>query len=1284
MKRISLLAVAALVLACGGGSNNNTNTGTDGGGNCPTGRTSCNGVCVDTSSDPTNCGTCGFGCGQGTVCYSGLCLSSCGNGQLQTDEQCDDGNRQNGDGCSSNCQKESGYSCSGTPSVCTTRCGDGVKAPSEGCDDGNTSNGDGCSGTCTVEAGFACAGEPSVCATNCGDGVIVGNEVCDDHNTTAGDGCSPTCTAEPGYSCNGAPSVCQTVCGDGQKAGTETCDDSNSFSGDGCSSSCAIETGYACTGSPSVCAPVCGNGLRNGSEQCDDGNTNNGDGCDSSCNKESGWSCNSAQPSVCTSTCGDGIRVGQEQCDDGNLSNLDGCTASCSVKTGYVCNTATPNVCNTVCGDSIRAGNEGCDDGNPNSGDGCSASCAVETGYSCDLNSPNVCTTSCGDGIKAGSEACDDRNVVNGDGCSSSCAIESGYTCSGSPSVCVTQCGNGVKQGSEQCDDGNTNNGDGCSSACVKETGFNCNTATPTVCTAICGDGLRRGTEACDDFNLNNGDGCSSSCTVESGYSCNTASPSVCGPTCGDGQKLGAEACDDGNTNNGDGCSSTCTLETGFTCSTTVPTTCSPNCGDGLKRGNEACDDFNLVNGDGCSSSCTVEPGYSCTNASPSVCSIRCGDGIKHPSEACDDGNLVNGDCCSSSCTLEPGCEVEPNDTNAQANTFSSIQLGGKVKAFLRNDAGTSTDVDVFKFNLTGAVNTLLVETLDGGSGSSCYNGEIDTQVQLRLPDGGTITDESSGDTYCGLIYERNLPAGTYYVAFSQGTDTTSTNADYSIGASVGVCGNGVIERGEGCDDGNLNNNDGCNATCSWPKEIEPNNNADGGTPMGSALSSPIITGAIQPGTDVDWYTFTVPYVADVSLETFDKLGPNTCNGGIDTVLQLWSPNVILLREDDEGGVDHCSKIDAANYTEARQLQPGTYYVKVYGYLQGAIPEYTLRAKLLTQCGNGIKEGFETCDGTPNCDAFCKRIPVCGDGFVDGTEQCDDGNTVNGDGCTSTCQLDPATPEVEPNNSKTDADSNSVQITGSTFISGAISTVGDVDWFHVTVATAGAVRFETFDSTRANCANISTTMRLYDSAGTEITSDDIDKLGIANCAAISYYLNAGSYYVSVEDGNNSTIASYVLEARFNANGGVETEVNDATSQANVISPSNNVYVFGGHLTNSDTDVWQLNVPAGKSLRAELIEGDTTETCESDGIDSQLELLSSTGAVLVTATDADDSGRGYCSMMDGTGPASVAEHPGANALAGGTYYLRVKAYHSSNTAPANPDGQFNYRLVVTVR
>jgi cysteine-rich repeat protein len=48
------------------------------------------------------------------------CLpSNCGNGIIDNGETCDDGNRDNDDGCNQGCQIEAGYVCSGVPSVCT-------------------------------------------------------------------------------------------------------------------------------------------------------------------------------------------------------------------------------------------------------------------------------------------------------------------------------------------------------------------------------------------------------------------------------------------------------------------------------------------------------------------------------------------------------------------------------------------------------------------------------------------------------------------------------------------------------------------------------------------------------------------------------------------------------------------------------------------------------------------------------------------------------------------------------------------------------------------------------------------------------------------------------------------------------------------------------------------------------------------------------------------------------------------------------------------------------------
>jgi len=93
----------------------------------------------------------------GTPCSIGFCNASgfcappaCGEGILNVGEQCDDQNINNADGCSSVCQIERGYVCSGQPSVCDTVCGDRIVAGSEECDDGNANNFDGCSNTCST------------------------------------------------------------------------------------------------------------------------------------------------------------------------------------------------------------------------------------------------------------------------------------------------------------------------------------------------------------------------------------------------------------------------------------------------------------------------------------------------------------------------------------------------------------------------------------------------------------------------------------------------------------------------------------------------------------------------------------------------------------------------------------------------------------------------------------------------------------------------------------------------------------------------------------------------------------------------------------------------------------------------------------------------------------------------------------------------------------------------------------------------------------------------------
>lgn len=151
-------------------------------------------------------------------------IISCGDKRVEGSEECDDGNRTSGDGCSSKCRREKsclsgifgkGDVCIPPPKPPRNPCGNGRLDTGEGCDDGNTVNTDSCRNNCQ--------------RPRCGDGLVdAPAEQCDDGNLVAGDGCSAKCQNEP-------------RCGDGTVNEGEECDDGNTTSGDGCSNTCTTD-----------------------------------------------------------------------------------------------------------------------------------------------------------------------------------------------------------------------------------------------------------------------------------------------------------------------------------------------------------------------------------------------------------------------------------------------------------------------------------------------------------------------------------------------------------------------------------------------------------------------------------------------------------------------------------------------------------------------------------------------------------------------------------------------------------------------------------------------------------------------------------------------------------------------------------------------------------------------------------------------------------------------------------------------------------------------------------
>ncbi|MBI2082017.1 MAG: S8 family serine peptidase [Deltaproteobacteria bacterium] len=140
----------------------------------------------------------------------------CGDGVIDFQEGCDDGNTLDGDGCSSSCQTEA-------------ICGDGLLSEGEECDDGNTeleacvyglTSCDVCDSTCHLRSG-----ETSFC----GDGELdsLQGEECDNgalNNDSLPDACRANCQS--------------ARCGDSVRDSGERCDDGNRDDRDGCTVTC--------------------------------------------------------------------------------------------------------------------------------------------------------------------------------------------------------------------------------------------------------------------------------------------------------------------------------------------------------------------------------------------------------------------------------------------------------------------------------------------------------------------------------------------------------------------------------------------------------------------------------------------------------------------------------------------------------------------------------------------------------------------------------------------------------------------------------------------------------------------------------------------------------------------------------------------------------------------------------------------------------------------------------------------------------------------------------------
>jgi len=345
-------------------------------------------------------------------------------------------------------------------------------------------------------------------------------------------------------------------------------------------------------------------------------------------------------------------------------------------------------------------------------------------------------------------------------------------------SICTSKCGDSIVAADEACDLGTAAN-NGSYGSC----NANCTLA------AYCGDKAINGSEQCDDGVNSNvygslTSGCAPGCKVA--------------PYCGDSAVDVAygEACDKGSANSstayGPG---TCTAQ------------CQPAayCGDGVVNGPEACDEGQ--NNGGPASKCD------------STCKVKCGNAVLDPGEQCDKGTAGNTGAyggCKSTCVLAPycgdgvkqaneGCDDGKND-GSYGTCTATCQLGaycgdGKLDdaAGEQCDLGAQNQANPYGKDLCATTCKL-----------APYCGDHAVNTAYEACDDGALNSSAAG--VCKLDCSGYNPppssCGNLKVDAGEQCDPPGGPCDTRCRFK---CGNGFKDNGEACDNGV---NDGSYGTC--------------------------------------------------------------------------------------------------------------------------------------------------------------------------------------------------------------------------------------------------------------------------------------------------------------------------------------------------------------------------------------------------------------------------------------------------------------------------------------
>ncbi len=293
--------------------------------------------------------------------------------------------------------------------------------------------------------------------------------------------------------------------------------------------------------------------------------------------------------------------------------------------------------------------------------------------------------------------------------------------------------------------------------------------------------------------------------------------------TCGNGIVEPGEDCDDGDTKADSYCDSMCHFtcgngvvdsDQGETCDTSIasgPGSCPTACDDG-----DACT-TDVLEGSGCTAQCVYSPitsaidGDGCCPAGANAntdndCTAMCGNGVLEAGELCDPGIVAGAGACPESCDDDQSC------------TTDTLVSGGTCQAMCTFTAIT------MPINNDGCCPAGANPGDDNDCSAACGNGFVDvgetcdTAIASGAGKCPTACDDGIACTSNVLSNPGTCTAACVYPAITMpingdGCCPTGANANDDNDCAP-VCGNGVVEAGEQCDDGNTDNTDACDNTC--------------------------------------------------------------------------------------------------------------------------------------------------------------------------------------------------------------------------------------------------------------------------------------------------------------------------------------------------------------------------------------------------------------------------------------------------------------------------------------